>query len=44
MTAQKWLDSTEKQKKKRFEDCDRQWDRGTDIQTESIDDNNRLLS
>jgi len=43
--SQKWLDSIEKQKKKKqFEVCDRQTDRDRerDRLTESIVDNNRL--
>jgi len=39
MTAKKWLDSIEKQKKKnRFEVCPWQTERRTDIQTDRVND------
>ena len=41
MTAKKWLDSIEKQKRSNLKGCDT--DRGTQGQTVSIVDNNRLL-
>ena len=43
LTTKKWLGTIEKQKKKQFEVWDKHRDRGTDRQTESIVDNNRLL-
>jgi len=48
LTAQKWLDSIEKQRRSNLKfvtdkQTDRGTDRGTDRQTESIADNNRLL-
>ena len=39
MSAKKWLDSIEKQKKKnQFEVCDRQTDGQTEIQTDRVND------